>query len=67
VLAESSPEVKDERYNATQIRALYASERYPLQENLVLRVASGYVRSIAGRPHDRFNSDGTCDAPKPIN
>jgi len=30
VLAGSSLEVKDQRYNAAQIRALYESERYPL-------------------------------------
>jgi hypothetical protein len=30
VLAGSSLEVKDERYNAKQIRALYESARYPL-------------------------------------
>jgi hypothetical protein len=30
VLAGSSLDVKDERYNATQIRALYESARYPL-------------------------------------
>ena len=33
VLAGSSIEVKDQRYNATQIRALYDSERYPLSRN----------------------------------
>jgi hypothetical protein len=30
VLSGSSLEVNDEHYNATQIRTLYASERYPL-------------------------------------
>ena len=30
VLSGTSLEVNDERYNATQIRALYESERYPL-------------------------------------
>jgi hypothetical protein len=30
VLTGTSLEVNDERYNATQIRALYESERYPL-------------------------------------
>ena len=33
VLAGSSIEVKDQRYNAAQIRALYDSERYPLSRN----------------------------------
>ena len=33
VLAGSSIEVKDHRYNAAQIRALYESERYPLSRN----------------------------------
>jgi hypothetical protein len=33
VLAGSSIEVKDRRYNAAQIRALYESERYPLSRN----------------------------------
>ena len=33
VLAGSSMEVKDHRYNAAQIRALYESERYPLSRN----------------------------------
>ena len=33
VLAGSSIEVKDQRYNAKQIRALYESERYPLSRN----------------------------------
>jgi hypothetical protein len=30
VLSGTSLEANDERYNATQIRALYESERYPL-------------------------------------
>ena len=30
VLSGTSLEVNDERYNATQIRTLYESERYPL-------------------------------------
>jgi hypothetical protein len=30
VLTTTSLEVKDERYNATQIRAFYESQRYPL-------------------------------------
>jgi hypothetical protein len=33
VLSGTSLEVNDERYNATQIRALYDSERYPLRRN----------------------------------
>ena len=33
VLAGSSIEVNDRRYNAAQIRALYESERYPLSRN----------------------------------
>ena len=33
VLAGSSIEVKDQRYNAAQIRALYESEHYPLSRN----------------------------------
>jgi len=33
VLAASSLAVKNQRYNATQIRALYESERYPLSRN----------------------------------
>jgi hypothetical protein len=33
VLAGSSIEVKDQRYDAAQIRALYESERYPLSRN----------------------------------
>ena len=33
VLAGSSIEVKERRYNAAQIRALYDSERYPLSRN----------------------------------
>ena len=33
VLAGSSIDVKDRRYNAAQIRALYESERYPLSRN----------------------------------
>jgi hypothetical protein len=33
VLAGSSIEVKDRRYSAAQIRALYESERYPLSRN----------------------------------
>jgi hypothetical protein len=33
VLAGSSIEVKDRRYNAAQIRELYESERYPLSRN----------------------------------
>ena len=33
VLAGSSLHVNDERYDATQIRALYESARYPLSRN----------------------------------
>ena len=33
VLAGSSFEVNDQRYNATQIRARYVSELYPLSRN----------------------------------
>jgi hypothetical protein len=33
VLAGSSLEVNDQRYNAAQIRALYVSDRYPLSRN----------------------------------
>jgi hypothetical protein len=33
VLSGTSLEVNDERYNATQIRALYESQRYPFTRN----------------------------------
>ena len=33
VLSGASLEVNDERYNATQIRALYESQRYPFTRN----------------------------------
>jgi hypothetical protein len=46
VLAGLSLEVKDQRYNAAQIRALYESERDPARNPRSER-RIGYVRSIA--------------------
>jgi len=37
VLSGTSLEVNDERYNATQIRALYESQRYPFARNAPAR------------------------------
>jgi hypothetical protein len=49
VLAGSSLEVKDERYNAKQIRALYESARYPSEPQKTLFVKGTRRSAIPSR------------------